>query len=82
MNIYLLQNASHVPVALTGLKFFASFTRMCNEPFDEELRALDDDDADLMLPNLRSPLLNDERDRCDDFVSGGTNFSPTMMSPR
>lgn len=82
MNIYLLQNASHIPLALTGLRFFASFTRICKVPFDDdddELRELLDD---LMLPNLRNPLLIDDREKCDDFVSGGTNFKPTIMSPR
>lgn len=78
-SIYLLQNASHVPLALTGLRFFASLTRTCSAPLDDELRELDDD---LMLPNLRRPLLMDEREKCDVFESGGTNFSPTMMSPR
>lgn len=76
---YLLQNASHVPFALTGLKFFASLTSTCSEPFDDELRELDDD---FMLPNFRKPLLIDDRENCDDFASGGTNFSPTIMSPR
>lgn len=76
---YLLQNASHVPFAFTGLKFFASLTSTCNEPFDDELRELGDD---FMLPNFRKPLLIDDREKCDDFVSGGTNFKPTIMSPR
>lgn len=75
---YLLQNASHVPFALTGLKFFASLTSTCNEPFDDELREPDDD---LILPNFRRPLLIDDREKCEDFASGGTNFSPTIMSP-
>lgn len=57
---YLLQNASHVPFALTGLRFFASLTSTCNEPLDDELRELDDD---FMLPNFRSPLLMDEREK-------------------
>lgn len=78
--VYLLQNASHVPFTLTGLKFFASLTSTCNVPFDDELRA--DDDDDFMLPNFRKPLLIDDRENCDVFVSGGTNFRPTMMSPR
>lgn len=76
---YLLQNASHIPFALTGLKFFASLTSTCNEPFDDELRELVDD---FMLPNLRKPLLIDDLEKCDDFESGGTNFKPTIMSPR
>lgn len=75
---HLLQNASHIPFALTGLKFFASLTSTCSEPFDDELRELDDD---LMLPNLRKPLPIDDLEN-DDFVSGGTNFKPTIMSPR
>lgn len=75
----LLQNASHVPFALTGLKFFASLTSTCNEPFDDELR---DPDDDFMLPNFRRPLLIDDREKCEVFASGGTNFSPTIMSPR
>lgn len=76
---HLLQNASHIPFALTGLKFFASLTSTCSEPFDDELRELADD---LMLPNLRKPLPIDDLEKCDDFVSGGTNFKPTIMSPR
>lgn len=76
---HLLQNASHIPFALTGLKFFASLTSTCSEPFDDELRELGDD---LMLPNLRKPLPIDDLEKCDDFVSGGTNFKPTIMSPR
>lgn len=81
---YLLQNASHIPLALTGLKFFASLTSTCNDPFDDD----DDDELrepldDLMLPpNLRKPLLIDDLEKCDDFESGGTNFKPTIMSPR
>lgn len=74
-----MQNASHIPFALTGLKFFASLTSTCNEPFDDELRELVDD---FMLPNLRKPLLIDDLEKCDDFESGGTNFKPTIMSPR
>lgn len=77
--IYLLQNASHIPLALTGLKFFASLTSTCNEPFDDELREPVDD---LMLPNLRKPVPIDDLGKCDDFDSGGTNFKPTIMSPR
>lgn len=76
---YLLQNASHVPFTLTGLKFFASLTSTCNEPFDEVLREPGDD---FMLPNFRKPLLIDDLEKCDDFVSGGTNFKPTIISPR
>lgn len=68
-----------MPFALTGLKFFASLTSTCSEPFDDELRELDDD---LMLPNLRKPLPIDDLEKCDDFESGGTNFRPTIMSPR
>lgn len=74
-----MQNASHMPFALTGLKFFASLTSTCNEPFDDELRELVDD---FMLPNLRKPLLMDDLEKCDVFESGGTNFKPTIMSPR
>lgn len=76
---YLLQNASQVPLALTGLKFFASLTSTCNEPFVDVLCEPGDD---LMLPNLRKPLPIDEREKCDDFASGGTNFNPTIISPR
>lgn len=76
---YLLQNASHIPFAFTGLKFFASLTSTCSEPFDDELRELVDD---FMLPNFRKPLLIDDLEKCDDFESGGTNFKPTIMSPR
>lgn len=67
-----------MPLALTGLKFFASLTRTCNEPLDDVLRVWPDD---LMLPNFRKPLLMDEREN-DDDDSGGMNFNPTMMSPR
>lgn len=74
-----MQNASHIPFALTGLKFFASLTSTCNEPFEDELRELVDD---LMLPNFRKPLLIDDLEKCDVFESGGTNFKPTIMSPR
>lgn len=72
-------------MALTGLKFFASLTSTCNEPFDD---GEDDDELrepldDFMLPpNLRKPLLIDDLEKCDDFESGGTNFKPTIMSPR
>lgn len=81
---YLLQNASHIPLALTGLKFFASLTSTCNEPFDDddvddELRELVDD---FMLPNLRNPLLIDDREKCDIFESDGTYLRPTIISPR
>lgn len=75
----LLQNASHVPLALTGLRFFASLTSTCSEPFDDVFLELDDD---LMLPNFRSPLLIDDLEKCDAFVSGGMNFNPTIISPR
>lgn len=68
-----------MPFALTGLKFLASFTSTCNEPFDDELREPDDD---LILPNFLRPLLIDDREKCDVFASGGTNFNPTIMSPR
>lgn len=77
----LLQNASQVPLAFTGLKFFASLTKTCSEPL-EFLDGDDDDDDDFMLPNFRNPLLIDDLEKCDVFVSGGMNFKPTIISPR
>lgn len=93
--LYLLQNESHVPLALTGTRFLPSFTSTCNEPLLVALRAvvdaepdaaiaLDDVDDAFILPNLRKLRLPPEPDNacCLAAASGGTNFSPTMMSPR
>jgi hypothetical protein len=69
---HLLQNASHVPLALMGDKFFASLTKTCNDPL-VVLRVMNDD----LLTILRKlPPLPD-----DECVSGGINFNPTIMSP-
>lgn len=78
---YLLQNASHVPVAFTADKFFASFTKTCNAPLvlrDE----LDEDEEDLTL-NLRKFKLPPRGVECGVEVpeSGGMNFNPTIISP-
>lgn len=90
VNIYLLQNASHDPLALTACRFLPSFTRTCNEPLVVEL--LEPDDDLMLLPNFRRlrlpPLpVGPEDDElllavCLGVDSGGMNFSPTMMSPR
>lgn len=77
--IYLLQNASQVPLTLTAVKFFASFTNTCNAPL--LFRELDDEDLTLNFRKLRLPPFGVE---CGvDCVpdSGGMNLSPTIISP-
>lgn len=77
---YLLQNASHVPFALTADKCFASLTSTCSAPL---LLRLFDDDDDLTLNflKLRLPPAFGVEWGVDVPESGGMNFSPTIISP-
>lgn len=52
VSAYLLQNASQVPFAFSGCKFFASFTSTCSAPLPGPDEFDDVDVMDLVL-NLR-----------------------------
>lgn len=70
---YLLQNASHTPPALSGVRFLASFTKTCNVPFDDEF--------DFMLAIFLRLLPNEDRAN-EVLASEETNFNPIIISPR
>lgn len=74
--IYLLQKASHNPLALTGVRFFPSLTSTWSAPFDD----VREFETDFVLNFLKLRLFPLGCDG-DDADSGGINFNPTITSP-